>query len=262
MGAMKKKAWLRVLMRVGALTVGLGSLGCGGKKEMGEDEFCAGFAKRECDAVVMTCQKTDTAPCLTLRTATCKAFAATAKGGKRAFRPDSAEPCLELVSQTYAKALITPHDLETLDQTCDGAFAGTAKANEACTIDLDCEPSLICDRSRCGPPRAISSGGNCGNPGEVCPDTEYCRQGDGISTCTRRQDKAAACSATIPCLPGLRCEAGACAEKKPNDVACAHDDECQSDYCDPFPPAGMPQTCGLGLSFARFSPSCSAYFGP
>jgi hypothetical protein len=261
-----KTTWLGLVAHAGALalmTGMLGASGCSTKSDITEDEFCATYAKRECDAVVTTCQKTDSAPCLTMRTTACKSFASSVKGGTRAFRPDGADACFNAISQAYGKALISAQDLAALDKTCAQVFAGSGKANDACTVDLDCEPSLICDVNRklCGALRMISSGGNCGNPGEVCPDTEYCKPATGFSVCTKRQDKGAICSDVLPCLPTLRCEANACVEKIAQNEACQSDDQCQSGYCDPYPVSGMPRTCALGLGFARSSPSCDAYFG-
>jgi hypothetical protein len=258
---MKKKAWLDVVARAGVIALALVWNGCDSKKEVSEDEFCNTVAKRECVAVVLPCQKTDVAPCMTVRVTECKKFAADAKGGKRAFHPEGADACFNAVSQTYAKTLIKTEDFESLDRTCSQVFAGTAKANDACAADLDCQPGLICDRNFCAARRAISAGGNCGNPGEICPDTEYCRQGAALFTCVKRPEKGAACSALEPCLPTMRCEAGICVEKLPNDATCQSHEQCQSGYCDPYPLANMPSTCALGLSFARFSPSCDAYFG-
>jgi hypothetical protein len=261
-----KTTWLGLVAQVGALalmTGTLGSIGCSTKSDITEDEFCATYAKRECDAVVMTCQKTDSAPCVAMRTTACKSFAASAKGGTRTFRPDGSDACFNAIAQTYAKSLIKAEDLAALDKTCAQVFAGSGKANDACTVDLDCQPSLICDHNRklCGALRPISSGGNCGNPGEVCPDTEYCQPSTGFSICTKRQDKGAICSDAAPCLPTLRCEAGTCVDKVATSASCQSDDECQTGYCNPYPPAGASRTCALGLGFSLDSPSCNAYFG-
>jgi hypothetical protein len=248
-------------VQASALALTTGWFGCSTKSDITEDEFCTTVAKRECAAVVMSCQKPDPAPCEAIRLTACKSFATSAKGGTRAFRADGADACFNQISSTYGKTLIKAEDLDALADTCSQVFAGMGKPNDACTVDLDCEPSLICDRKRCGPKRGISSGGNCGNPGETCPDTEYCKPADGISVCTKRQDKGAACTDALPCLPTLRCDAGACVDKLAFDQPCQSDEQCQSAYCDPYPAAGMPRTCALGLGFARSSPSCDAYFG-
>jgi len=253
-----KLASLRLALCANALLL---AAGCGlGSKAMNESDFCEAYAKRECEMVVMICQKPDPAPCEQIRQAACRQFVAQAKGVDRAFRSDNVDACLQQVSKTYTKTLIKAEDLASLRATCARVFAGHAKANDACTQDVDCEASLICDRKRCGPPRMIASGGNCGNPGETCISGEYCRPADGISVCTKSKDKGAVCSAAEPCLPALRCD-GTCVERVPNDGLCQADGDCQSAYCDPYPLANMARTCALGLSFARFSPSCDAYFG-
>ena len=51
-------------------------------------------------------------------------------------------------------------------------------------------------------------------------------------------------------------------DKLPANAPCGTDDDCPTDYCNPYPPAGVGRTCLPGLSFAPFAPTCDAYFGP
>ena len=107
----------------------------------------------------------------------------------------------------------------------------------------------------------VGAGANCANPGEICQPTEYCRTADGLSVCSARPDKGAACNGDLPCKPNLRCSE-TCVDKLAANAPCSADDDCLTGYCNPFPPSGAGRTCLPGLSFAPFAPTCDAYFGP
>lgn len=226
----------------------------GGDDPLTEAQFCQQYAKRECEKLAGFCFQ-PAADCERVREQACQTFAASQKSGVRQFRPGNADACLAKVSMTYSTASITPAALADLNQVCSRVFQGTAKANETCTVDYDCEAQLICTRGRCGPRRNVAPGGNCGNPGEVCSMGEYCRASDGFAVCTARKAKDATCSATEPCLETLRCD-GTCADRRPSGGPCGSNDDCQTGYCSPYS-----RTCGSALVFGDDSNPCKAYFG-
>ncbi len=223
--------------------------------------FCAEYAKLECAPTAAICSRMQ-AECEPIRKEACEDFVTPLMNGAgRLYRADNAEDCLEQVELTYKKTLITPADLGAMRDKCERVVEGSGAANGTCTVDQDCRTPLVCDRGRCGPVRVVAAGGNCANPGERCQPTEFCRAEGGLSVCGARADKGAACSATAPCKPTLRC-ATTCVDKAAIAAACSNDEECLSGYCNPYPPAAGGRTCLNGLSFSPFSPSCEAFFGP
>ncbi len=233
--------------------------GCQLTKSMTEAEFCQEYGKRECAKVADICAF-PAASCEPVRQAACQQMAAASKTGTRTFNPDNADRCLKQVDATYVNFPVDAARLATLDRTCARVFSGTVKANEACTIDYDCQGDLICDKGRCGVARKVASGGGCANIGETCPAGEYCNTAGGIPTCAKRQAAGATCSDTQPCVEDLRCT-GTCGARLAIGMTCTADDECQSLYCNPYPAAGSPRKCGPGLSFSDGSPSCAAFMG-
>jgi hypothetical protein len=257
---MTKRSWTIVSLLIGVGAVSCGALGGGPQNE---GEFCVEYAKAECEKLPPICGFPAPTDCQAARKQACSSFVALVKGGgQRAFRPDNVDECIDKVKTTYAKPLITSDDLNALDKVCARIFAGHAKANEACSIDQDCDGQLICDKTRCGPLRIVAAGANCGNPGEVCSKGEFCRPDVGFSVCAKQQDKGMTCNVSQPCMPQYRCaEGGSCVDGMPLMAPCSTDGDCASGYCDPYPLTGMPRTCAPGLSFAFNTPSCQVYFG-
>jgi hypothetical protein len=252
------------VFRRAALMVGIGlTSACGvlDDKPKSVGDFCLEYAKRECGPTAAICSR-NAADCEPIRRAACQAFVAPFQDGAgRVFRSDNAEDCLEQLGETYKKSLITATDLGALRSKCARVVEGSGAANSTCTADQDCRSPLVCDKGRCGPLRVVAAGANCANPGEVCSSAEYCRAADGLSVCSARADKNAACSASLPCKPAFRC-AGTCLDKVAANAPCTIDDECTTGYCNPYAPTSVGNTCLPGLSFSPFSPSCEAYFGP
>jgi hypothetical protein len=245
--------------RLGALLIAVA--GCN-TTEPGETEgsFCDELAKRECGALAGACSR-EPGDCERIRVQECATLVQQARDMGRTFRRDNVGPCLDQTRATYSMALITAETLRALADKCARVYEGTSEANGVCTSDPDCKSPLVCDRNRCGNPRAVSDGANCGNPGERCPSAQYCKAADGFSVCTPRLASGAVCGNQIECGDAFRCRGGACVDKLALNDPCDRDDDCKSGYCDKYPPAGMMRTCASGLNFARFSPSCEGYFG-
>jgi hypothetical protein len=225
-----------------------------------EAKFCTQLAQNECDSIALACSR-ERADCVNIRAAVCDARVQAARNVGRSFRPENAGPCLDQTRTTYRADIIEAEDFQMLEAKCGRVFEGSAAANEPCVADADCKGPLICDKRRCGQLKTVTANSNCGNPGEICPTEQYCKQGDGFFSCTARNAAGATCSINGECAEGLRCRGMACVAKLMLDAECSGDDDCLSGYCDPDPPMGRPRSCATGLNFARFSPSCDGFFG-
>ena len=256
------KHFLTLVIPIGAVLAFLGQGGCEALDDRPKTvgDFCGEYARRECEPTAVTCSR-NRAECEPRRREVCEAFVAPLASASRVFRRENAEACLAQVTETYKKNVITATDLDALADKCDRVVEGPGMSNATCDADQDCRSPLVCDKNRCGPLRMVAAGGNCANPGEVCPTTEYCRSDSGLAVCTGRPDKGAACSDSLPCRPTLRCD-GTCQDKLAANSPCQKDDDCTTDYCNPHPPASAGPTCLPGLIFAPFAPTCDAYFGP
>lgn len=243
---------------VGCLALaGLLSAACEIKtKSMNEEEFCVEYGKRECGKVATACSFEKPASCEKERAEVCRAWVKVTKSDTRGFRPDNVDKCLDKVTETYGMPLIKAENMKALRDVCDRVFQGSHKANEMCKVDAECGGSLICDKQRCAARKEVSAGGNCANPGEICPKGEFCQPMAGISVCAKRKEKAAMCAETAPCLESLRCKDSACIERTAVNLSCNSDDECESGYCSPHV-----KRCLLGLNFAAGAPSCDAFEG-
>lgn len=243
----------RLTMAGAGLLLTLLTAGCGsGGDGMTEEQFCADYASRECSKVGVICGVA-AADCQPARVAACNAFVRASKSDVREFRPANTTACLDRVSATYSKLFITGTELAILRDVCARVFEGQAKRNEMCSMDYECAGRLICDKGFCGERREVSKGAGCGNPGELCSMGEYCRSTGALWLCAMKKERGSACSATEPCLEGLRCM-GTCEPKLNDGNACATDEDCLSGYCSPDA-----RVCDPGLAFAPRAPSCNAY---
>ena len=236
-----------------------GAMGCEKEGPETQQDFCTQYAQRECGAVAVTCAR-DVATCQPRRVTGCTQFISTLSATTREYRPKNAMACLDQVDATYKKALITAADFAALNAACARVIEGAAAANQACAANQDCASPLVCDKGFCGTQRQVAAGGNCANPGDTCIPDELCQAAGGVSVCMPKRDRDAGCSTAQPCKTAFRCQ-GTCMDKVAVGAACAADDDCQSGYCNLYPPAGVARTCLPGLSFSPFSPSCEAYFG-
>jgi hypothetical protein len=234
------------------LLVGIG--GCGrGDEVMTEQEFCQEYARRECAKVGVHCVSANPGACETMRTAACREFADRSRSNARMYNPANTGPCLRKVTDVYGMSLISAQEL---DEVCSRVFQGMARANEACTVDYDCEKDLICDKGRCGTRKVVAASAGCANIGEVCPMGQYCGLVMGVHSCVTRQDKGRPCSTSEPCKEAFRC-AGTCVDRLPIGMACTSHDECASGFCNPY----VERICAPGLSFGLGSHACKAYTG-
>jgi hypothetical protein len=256
------KAW-------GSFAVGAALLaGCGGggsSTPISESDFCAQKADKECQVPTAKCGNVTKAACVAQRQALCLTVVAASKTAPRVFKPGNVPACVAKASATYAKTTITPADLADLDNVCAYVFQGNSTT--ACTVKYDCAggvDSKICDKGQCSVKTVKNKTAGCANPGEVCnPADSYCANAPGAAspTCLPKAAQSEPCSASIPCVPAMRCDGvtGTCVPRAMATESCTVSDDCATaaPFCDPY----IGNKCDLGLSFAPGADACSAFGG-
>jgi hypothetical protein len=224
--------------------------------------FCNQWATEECQ-VASRCAA-PTATCQTARQADCQTFASTATAdAARSYNSGNAEACIDKIHDIYSSAAsgsaITPPQMDDMADVCNRVFSGNVQSLQKCTSTYDCTGSLICDKGYCANSTTKNLGDPCGDPGDICASGAYCSTPTGgLAQCVAEGAQAAACSATQPCQPTLRCD-NTCGPLFETGTACATSADCASDapYCDPT----IGNKCDSGLTFAAGAPSCKDYGG-
>ena len=261
---MKTTTW-KVL---GSFALGTALLaGCGGggsATPITPDDLCAQKADKECQ-VVSRCGNVTKPNCVAQRKALCLTVAASSTTAVRKFRPGTVASCVNKANTVYAKTTITPTDLADLDNICAYVFQGDSATT--CTVKYDCAGGVdakICDKGQCSTKVVKNKGQGCANPGEVCnPADSYCANAAGASspTCLAKALQSEACSATIPCIPTMRCDSGTntCVPRAMATESCGTSEDCATaaPYCDPY----IGHKCDVGLSFAAGALTCVDYGG-
>jgi hypothetical protein len=250
------------ILRVATLFVlGVGCGGGGGKATTVSD-YCDQRAAKECTSNIITkCLATQDA-CEADRHAACMAEATALMSATRPFQPSNIGACVNKAGEVYSKGTITPADRQALADACGRVFSGTKKQNETCENgDFDCDQGLICDAGfhLCATREDVSANAPCNNPGNVCPDAQYCLAlaGSPVRTCNPRKVAGEACDAQNPCAATLRCSGGSCIERIGLGMACATDGDCKPEgpYCDPF----NGNICTAGFSPGTRQAECAEF---
>lgn len=240
---------------------------CGGGKSstpLTVDDLCTQKAQKECQ-VTTRCGFPTSDTCLTQRKAVCQAFATASTVAPRVFHPENIANCVNQTNTVYAKSTITPADLTGLNDVCSYVFQGNVALGGACTSKYDCTPqNLICDKLFCAMNMPTAKGAQCANRGQVCATGSYCAPdptaGDAL-TCLAKAAAGAACSASIPCLENLRCDAVSqtCMALLTVSSACCSNSDCATTapYCDP----DSGNKCEVGLVFGSTATAACANFG-
>lgn len=239
-----------------ASVVGIAACGAGSSGRS-EEAFCSEYASVECSKVATFCSFS-AASCEPVRVDACRAFAQRSKSGGRQYNPANTEACLAELRRGYATLPILATSLKAIDTACSRVFEGMAQMGQTCTVDFDCRNGLICDKGRCGVEHVVGAGAGCANIGERCGMGEYCTNASGIYVCARRLDPGATCGPTLPCVETFRCR-DICLPRLDVGMPCTADDDCISNYCNPYVLPGTPRACGPGLTFSYQAPSCVAY---
>jgi hypothetical protein len=228
--------------------------------------FCQEKAKAECQ-VTAVCA-IDPSLCTTYRESLCNSDASSAMAsGVRQYVPGSAQACLDALNAAYGNGSSAPvlailfAQLESITDTCERVFSGTAGTNVSCQSDYDCANNAICalvpgSASRvCAPP--VASTQFC-FPGSICPTDMYCAaQPNGAAICVAAAAAGQTCSASVPCVSDERCAGTACADRVTSGGACVTSSDCAAGdpYCDP----NGGSVCTIGLTFAHGADDCRAY---
>lgn len=227
----------RIVVWVIASLTGLASCGGGDEGEaFTEDVYCNQRAAAECEGLAgCAFNATEKAACTTKRKANCVQEANALKAPpKRVFREGKGAKCVAESKRLFT-SIITAANWQSLRETCSRTFEGVAKANEPCTIALDCEDKLICDKGFCGQAKPVAADAGCSNPGEQCGAGQFCSKMDAFYKCTARGALDTVCDATKLCAENLRCVLGACKERLAMGDACVGDVDCAVGLvCDPF----------------------------
>jgi hypothetical protein len=230
------------LLRVATLFVlGVGCGGGGGKATTVSD-YCDQRATKECTSNILTKCVTTQDACEADRHAACMAEAAALMSSTRTFQTSKIGACVNKAAEVYNKSTVTPTDRQALAEACGRVFSGTKKEDEPCQNgdSFECEQGLICDQgfNLCSKRKNVSADANCNNPGETCPDSQYCLAiaPNPVRSCNPRKGTGETCDAQNPCAATLRCNAGTCADRIDLGMACTADSDCSADgpYCDTF----------------------------
>jgi hypothetical protein len=215
-------------------------IGCSSGTPASEMSFCAQKAEKECGTdtkgVAVSCGAT-VAACKAVRAAACAAWIPSQESATRPFRPENIGNCLNKTTDAYASVTVLPAKRAAMDEACARVFSGRGAMLAACTSSFDCATDLICDpnASICVK-KTITNSAFCGDPGSVCPANQYCTLVGMFRTCVANKAAGQACSATDPCIAGLRCSGGICTDRVGVNLACGSDDDCAAEapYCDPY----------------------------
>jgi len=229
--------------------------GGGSSTPLTEDQFCVQKSQKECQ-VTDRCGLPTKDSCLAQRKAMCLAFAAASKTPPRVFHPENVQRCIDKTGAVYAKSIITPTDLDDMNDACNYVFQGNVDKLAACTVKYDCKGTVICDKGLCADQVVKQADQQCGNAGEICAAGQYCTGTP--NKCTAKKAMGVACDATNPCVETLRC-AGTCVALVAAAGACTSNSDCASaaPYCDPY----SGHKCEVGLAFAPTATAACADYG-
>ncbi len=262
-----RSRWGVVLTALGAGVAIALAAGCGSSTSdpyPSVQSFCAAKANAECKVAADVCDLT-VSDCLSAREAACTTDANQAVSEGRVYDSGLVPSCLGEVTTAYSDndGNLSATDYLQLTDTCERVFAGSAKADQACSDDYDCSGTLVCDpiRKACGPSTPTAGGKPCNNPGQICDTGFYCGQDvspgavAGLYTCLSRPTTGQSCSATVLCLESDYCNDGSCVPGLTSGQSCTADDQCPSGYiCDPYV-----KVCDTTIRFAAGATACEAY---
>jgi hypothetical protein len=260
---MNLRARMLTTMLLGLLAVPFLMTACGGggggAKPLTTVDFCTMKASAECQ-VAATCV-VPTKDCTDARNTKCLAFVAAANVAPRQFVPGNIGACISKTMSVYTQPVIKPSDTDALTDVCNYVFQGTVADLDTCATKYDCKNAKdICDKGHCAAATTVAAGAQCGNFGEVCPATQYCKTVGAAMMCVNKGTAGQSCDAATPCLEtSLTCTGGNCVAQAGQGQACTTNADCLSTvpYCNPY--AG--NKCSPGLTFSAGAASCNDYGG-
>lgn len=231
--------------------------GGGGAKPLTTDDFCTMKASAECQ-VAATCV-VPMSDCTGVRKTKCLAFVAAANVAPRQFVPGNVGACISKTTSVYIQPVIKPSDTDALTDVCNYVFQGNVANLETCATKYECKNAKdICDKGHCAAATTVAAGAQCGNFGEVCPSTQYCKAVGAAMMCVNKGTAGQSCDTATPCLEtSLTCTGGNCVAQAGQGQACTTNADCLSTvpYCNPY--AG--NKCSPGLTFSAGAASCNDF---
>lgn len=234
--------------------------------------FCAAVAKAECQEA--TNCGVDEAQCETYRTAQCQQGTIVVKQApsdtlSRTYTSGNAQACIDALNDSShgfggGNVQIKYPDLQKIVDACEAVFVGNAGNGSGCVTKYDCTKSgEICaplpgrmDQGACATPTAKMTGDVCADPGDTCPDNNYCSTASGTPTCVASSTTKGPCQSDIQCITTDYCVNGACETKQVSGGTCTSDADCDSTapFCDPDV-----DKCAVGLGFLNGSFDCNGF---
>jgi hypothetical protein len=233
--------------------------------------FCQAVAKAECQEA--TNCGVDETQCETYRTSQCQQGTIIVKQTpsdtlSRTYSSGKAKTCLDALNGSNAfgggNLQIKYADLQKLLDSCEAVFVGNAGNGSGCVTKYDCtNPGEICaplpgrtDQGACATPTQKMTGDVCADPGDTCPDNNYCSTASGTPTCVA-SSTTGPCQSNLQCDTAYHCVSGACAARAESGGACSTDADCDpkmAPFCDPDV-----DTCAVGLGFLNGSFDCNGF---
>lgn len=232
----------RLLATAGLLTLGAGIFGggCGGGGINSIQDFCSQLAVHDCSqAVVQACYgasettlDADTQACVSARST----MAACNPTGLP-FHGEFADNCISAHDAAFSQTTIDLPTYQAMQQACTMVFNKGGTLGSSCDADVDCDTGTgyACvihgnAKGTCQVPTVVPAGDSCVDPSALCDVGLYCDIG---GHCVSKPTKSQACSDTIPCDTGFRCDAAAhvCEDTLADGAKCASDDACLGGFC-------------------------------
>jgi hypothetical protein len=221
-----------------SLGAGVFGGGCGGGGINTLQDFCSQLAQHDCtQAVVQACYgasdttlDADTQTCIAARSTLAKC-----NPSDLPFHGEFADGCISAHDAAYGQTTIDQPTMQMLNQACMAVFNKGGTLGSDCTSDVDCDVGngyacVIHAKGTCQVPNVVPAGESCVDPAAQCDVGLYCDMG---GHCVAEPIKAEACSDTVPCASGFRCDASAhvCEDTLMDGAKCASDDACQGGFC-------------------------------
>jgi hypothetical protein len=234
------------------------------------ESYCHARAEAECNAtVVAKCGVADVASCTAARAPEC---VRTAPQGTDLVVTQAA-PCLRLVTDAYADAVLTADELKKIDAACGPQlFSGPGAARAPCTGPYDCKSNdgLTCliavneTQGKCMKLQPVPADGACPGEADQCPDDYFCEPKAKI--CQPEADTGEQCDyINHPCKGGQTCPSNpfgaVCQGKWEQGHACRADTDCASNIC-AREPGSADGNCSDAITLSPLDATCSQFKGP
>ena len=199
------------------------------------DSFCSAKADAECAQLAPKCGATVDA-CKPKRLSACSTAASTAASLGGSYVSSAAQDCIDKISEVYKDkaANVTPATEAEAAKVCERVFKGGKAANAPCANNVECQGSLICDRTVCATEEITKITVACNNPGQICEPGAYCTPQGAVKFCVAKKVAGDICDANSPCIETLRC-VNHCVALESGGQMCGADSDCAAvaPYCDP-----------------------------